>query len=173
MTELLPASDLYDLNNAGTRAALREQPAPRERVNVKAQNSRWVCFANVAKKRTGNATGWTYERAGPFYGATETAVVASRAMFIVEYMQPKALAPPRKRELPPPRDDSLSKRRTAMWTCQAEKELMHPGPRLGQWRAGPGRGHILEAERFCPVSPQISVPQEEESVLEKHLQATG
>lgn len=159
MAQLDPSED-FIVNEAGNRAARREQPAARLRANVSQPNSRWSCFAEVAKRRTGNASGWTHERAGPFRGCTSEAAIAMRTAFIENYFVTRQLTFG-KRPLPPPRDsETQGRRKAARDASAATAELLRPNPWNGEARSGPGRGKKAEAAAHQPRRVDESVADE-------------
>lgn len=136
-----PCPEGYFVNELMTRAAALLQPEARQRVNADRDNARWLCYADVAKQRSGNAAGaWTYETGGPFFGPTEAAAIAARCDFIQRYMIPRR-SPGSKRPLPPPREET-PKRTASNNLCFAEPCMS--GPRSDQAKPGPGRGHTCE-----------------------------
>lgn len=138
--------DEYELNQAGNRAAAKAQPAPKKRPNPERPAVRWACHAHVAKRKTGKASGWTLEVAGPFLGATADTAAESRSAFLTSYMNPatrRAAAP--KRRLQQDDGDDFSLRRERRPTAPSMSYAEVDRARSGHLRAGPGRGHKDEA----------------------------
>lgn len=178
--------DGYELNDLGTRAAARAQAPPQERPCPDRATSRWSCYADVAKRKTGKASGWTREQAGPFYGVDSESASAERSAFIVNYMNPSCRRPAMKKRARAQEDDINSndlervpyfegKRRS---TAATEITYAIRGVRGGASRAGPGRGHADEATmplltaddlEHRPV-PFPSLPSEEQVTAGNWLQ---
>lgn len=173
----------YEVNVTDSRAFARQQPPATERPEYSNPNVRWSCRAFVAKRKTGKASGWTFEQAGPFCAATEQGACSARDFFISEYLNPRkrtrsknvesVAAPP---EVPTlvvandatcaQADDRASLEGIEGCLTQRPKRKAAPsnlrdishgicyGPRPGNERPGPGRGHVLETAK----APALYVP---------------
>lgn len=143
--------DDFEVNQLGNRAVARTQADPRERLGADRPSVRWACSADVAKRRTGKATGWKFEVAGPFFGVDADSASAERLKFINEYLNPVCRTAASKRTLETSKgehDDGEEQRPKRSAPINGMyKELQ---PRGGLPRAGPGRGHTNEAARPLP-----------------------
>lgn len=150
------AGDDYETNENGDRAIARRQPEPRDRPGLTAEvraHNRWTAMAEVAKKRTGKASGWTFE-SRQFRAATREEVLAARESFLKEYqITRKRKAKSSHLEEQQPEDVSRERRACAPTSLKLPK--LNPGPQLPV--PGPGRGRSYE--------PELSIRQQMNEIL--------
>lgn len=141
-SQVVRVLDDYQLNEDGTRAVARQQPAAVQRNSATHVLQAYWCFAEVAKKRTGRAKGWTFEQSAVFHGATEADVVAARERWISQYLRVRekhARASDQSADA-----ERESEEQTKRLRRDAAPAAGSFGPAQGRSkRAGPGRGRTL------------------------------
>lgn len=136
----------FRMNPEGTRAVAREQPDARAKQIKGKADFIYISKAKVAKKQTGKASGWTVETCD-FQGRTEAEAIQKRELFIEKYMRVRSYTVgkrPHSAATDLAHQGERQKRMAAAAVPCMDLRLA-VGPRPGQGRAGPGRGHTCEA----------------------------
>lgn len=122
-------------------------------------NTRWKCMATVEQDRTGKGAGKSDAKTlGPFFGATPEEAVRDREETLREWLHPKPRAAATGKRFAPAVLTRESRPRTASPANLAEpKAPSHPTSE--QARAGPGRGHKLEAASTSALEEPIRIEQ--------------
>lgn len=133
------------MNENSSRGLSKDQPSAVLTSGTCRSSRLWYCLAHVAKKRTGKATGWSFEKAGPLWGASECDAFAERNRFTQEFCSRINTAPRKRvRDAMPSAVHERVKRVGAPTAGFAKTALGMTEPRRGKYRPGPGGGRTFE-----------------------------